>query len=73
MQFFFGNCSHILTRTQEEKFEDLFLVKIASKGTSVRDVVQKIYTPATHFLHLNGHRTGHVTPYPLIFTIETQK
>ena len=31
---FFRNCTHILTRTQGEKFEDMFLVKIASKGTS---------------------------------------
>ena len=28
---FFKNCTHILTRTQEKKFEDMFLVKIASK------------------------------------------
>ena len=35
MQFFFRNCTHILTRTQGEKFEDMFLVKIASKGTSL--------------------------------------
>ena len=36
MQFFFMNCTHILTRTQGEKFEDMFLVKIASKGTSLK-------------------------------------
>ena len=36
MQFFYGNCTHILTRTQGEKFEYIFLVKIASKGTSLR-------------------------------------
>ena len=35
MQFFFRNCTHILTRTQAKKFEDTFLVKIASKGTSL--------------------------------------
>ena len=35
MQFFFRNCTHILTRTQEKKFEDTFIVKIASKGTSL--------------------------------------
>ena len=35
MQLFFRNCTHILTRTQEKKFEDMFLVKIASKGTSL--------------------------------------
>ena len=49
MQFFFRNCSHILTRTQGKKFEDMFLVKIASKGTSLKapflafsSIVQKI-------------------------------
>ena len=35
MQFFFRNCTHILTRTQGKKFEDMFLVKIGSKGTSL--------------------------------------
>ena len=34
--FFVRNCSHILTRTQGKNFEDMFLVKIASKGTSLR-------------------------------------
>ena len=33
--FFFRNCTHILTRTQRKKFEDMFLVKIANKGTSL--------------------------------------
>ena len=33
MQFFFRNCTHRLTRTQGKKFEDMFLVKIANKGT----------------------------------------
>ena len=35
MQIFFRNGTHILTRTQEKKFEDMFLVKIASQGTSL--------------------------------------
>ena len=35
MQVFFRNCTHILARTQGNKFEDMFLVKIASKGTSL--------------------------------------
>ena len=35
MQLFFRNCTHILTRTKGKKFEDMFLVKIASKGTSL--------------------------------------
>ena len=32
VQFFFRNCTHILTRTKGEKFEDMFLVK----GKSLR-------------------------------------
>ena len=35
MQLFFRNFTDILTRTQGKKFEDMFLVKIASKGTSL--------------------------------------
>ena len=35
MQDFFRNCTHILTRTQGKKFEDMFLVKIANKGISL--------------------------------------
>ena len=35
MQFIFRNCTHTLTRTQREKFEDMFLIKMASKGTSL--------------------------------------
>ena len=31
---FFRNCTHILTRTQRKKFENVFFVKIANKGTS---------------------------------------
>ena len=29
-RFFFANCTSLLTKTQEEKFEDVFLIKIAS-------------------------------------------
>ena len=36
MQFFFRNCTNILIRTQGEKFEDMFFVKIASKGTFLK-------------------------------------
>ena len=28
---FFSNCTHLLTRTQEKTFEDVFLIKIANK------------------------------------------
>ena len=33
--FFSRDCTHILKRTQGEKFEYMFLVKIASKETSI--------------------------------------
>ena len=36
MQFFFRNFIHILTRTLGKKFEEMFLVKIANKGTSLK-------------------------------------
>ena len=35
-KFSFRNCTHILTRTQGKKFVDMFLVKIASEGTSLK-------------------------------------
>ena len=41
MQAFFRNCTHILTRTQGKEFEGMFLVKIASKGTSLKRVMIK--------------------------------
>ena len=40
MQLFFRNCTYILTRTQGKKFEDVFLVKIANKGTSSNERTQ---------------------------------
>ena len=39
--FFFKNCTHILTRTQGEKFGDMFLFKIASKGTFLIEIGMK--------------------------------
>ena len=39
MQVFSGI---VLTRTHAKKFEDMFLVKIASKGTSLKDPQQAI-------------------------------
>ena len=38
---FFRNYTDILTRSQGKKFEDMLLVKIASKGTSLND--QRLY------------------------------
>ena len=37
MPILFANCTHLLTRTQEKKFEDVFLIKIANKGTTLRE------------------------------------
>ena len=51
MQFFFRNCTHILTRTQGKKFEDMFLVKIASKGTSLNILSQAVLGPTHRFAH----------------------
>ena len=36
-RFFFRNCTHILTRAHGKKFEDMSLVKIANKGTSLNE------------------------------------
>ena len=42
MQVFFRNCTHILTRTQGKRFEDMFLAKIASKGTSLNKCLTNV-------------------------------
>ena len=44
--FFFWSCTHILSRSQEEKFEGMFLVKIENKGTSLNQA------------HFAGHDVG---------------
>ena len=36
MQVFSRNCTRILLKTQGKKIEDMFLVKIARKGTSLK-------------------------------------
>ena len=36
MLIFFADCIHLLTRNREKKFEDMFLVKIENKGTTLR-------------------------------------
>ena len=43
MQVFFRNCPQILTRTQGKKFEDMFLVKIASQGTSLKCKINRCF------------------------------
>ena len=39
MQIFFANCTSVWTRTQEETFEDVFLIKIASKWITLTDCI----------------------------------
>ena len=36
MLIFFANGTHLLARTQEQKFKDVFLVKIANKRTTLK-------------------------------------
>ena len=36
MQLFFRNCTHILTRTQGKKLDDMFLVKIKLKIQKIK-------------------------------------
>ena len=63
---FFRNCSHILTRTQGKKFEDMFLVKIASKGTSLSSSFLEVHVSSFLFFGggggggWQGRRTSHV-------------
>ena len=35
MQTFFVNCTYLLAKAQEKKFDDVFLVKIANEGTTL--------------------------------------
>ena len=58
--FFFKNCSHILTRTWWKKFEDMFLVKIASKGTSFKQIyhiyiVERVCFPCVNIYNPPAH------------------
>ena len=50
MQFFFQELYSHIDKNSGEKFEDMFLVKIASKGTSLKK--QKIVPPATRFFKI---------------------
>ena len=58
--FFFWNCTHILTRTQGKKFEDMFLVKIASKGTSLNALL--LLMASVFFLHFWCQEVGSFNP-----------
>ena len=63
MQVFFRNCTHILRRTQEKKFEDMFLVKIASKGTSLISVSYKLQRFVVDLVGYNLWLSGTVLDY----------
>ena len=47
MQVFFTICTHLLTTTQEKKFEDVFLVSRASRQTTLSDYVVCDYNQIT--------------------------
>ena len=51
MQVFFRNCTHILTRTQGGKFENMFLIKIANKGTSLNGIIYS--TESLNYVNLH--------------------
>ena len=61
---FFRNCTQILTRTQGKKFEDMFLVKVASKGTSLN----RLWSSPVFFKHYI--RFGAGSPVNKIKTIK---
>ena len=56
MQFFSGTVL-ILTRTQGKKFEDMFFVKIASKETSLNNVIIFLTDTCTFLHDLSFHIT----------------
>ena len=49
MQIFFANCSHLLIRTQEKKFEDVYMFRIIIACTP---------TPSNMAGHSNIHQTS---------------
>ena len=55
MLIFFRNCTHILTGTQGKKFEVMFLVKIASKGTSLIENKMREGCEATGYFCIVAH------------------
>ena len=46
MRVFFKNYTHMLTRTRGKKFEDMFLIKIASNGTSLMERMAAAWSKA---------------------------
>ena len=60
---FSRNCTHILTRTQVEKFEDMFLVKIASKITSLNDKAFKTKKPDKPFSSYYSKSQGYAVQF----------
>ena len=73
--FFFKNCTHILTRTQRKKFEDIFLVRIASKGNLLKRYgMLPLYSDMIFLSHLQN-RSRKIVVFSktlnLFFAIET--
>ena len=57
---FYRNSTYILTRTQAKKFEDIFLIKIASTGTSLNHILILHKTSPSHTLVLSILRISHL-------------
>ena len=55
MPIFFVNSTHLLTRAQEKTFEDVFLVKIANEGATLRRICCRRKTICTNvfFIEIN--------------------
>ena len=50
---FFANCTHLLTRTQEKKFEGVFLVKMALKQTILKILYVDTHLPVNMFFKIS--------------------
>ena len=58
MQIFLAICTHLLARTQEKTFEDVFLVRIASKRTVIKSgrTISFVWRLAGTLTHDTQHR-----------------
>ena len=63
---FFRNCNHRLTRTHRKKFEDMFLVKIASKGTSLKCICIEIFFITFYWLILKTFKNRKESFLPFV-------
>ena len=54
---FFRNCTQILTRTEGKKFEDMFLVKMANKGTSLKCIKIVLLEPFFLYCEIQDFHT----------------